>query len=364
MKSLSAIILTLLFVSISSIPLFAQGGATVLFLMINPGAREGGMGEAGVALADDGNAIYWNPAGLAFQHEGKDARKGEATLMHVQWLPQFNLNDMFFDYAAVNRKIKDVGTVGLALQYINYGKNIQTDTQGNELGNFNSNEFAITGSYALKLKKNLGFGVNIKYIYSNLSPGIFVDQERREGRGSTFAVDVATLWHPGFSKKLSLGMNISNIGPKMTFVDREQADPLPTNLRVGFGYDLVRSEYNRLTLVYDANRLLIRRRLTSDSVSVADNVFKAMLSTWSDGSFSDQLKKFTHSVGMEYWYTDLIALRAGYFYENKAIGGRQFWTFGGGLRVSVLQVDFSYIYATIDDHPLADTIRFSLSTLF
>ena len=284
--------------------------------------------------------------------------------MHVQWLPQFNLSDMFYDYVAVNRKVKDVGTLGLALQYINYGQNIQTDTKGDEIGRFNSNEFAITGSYALKLKKNLGFGVNIKYIYSNLSPGVFVDQEQQDGRGSSFAVDVATLWHPGFSKRLSLGMNISNIGPQMHFVDREQADPLPTNLRIGFAYDLVRSEYNRLTLVYDANRLLIRRRENADSVSVADNVFKAMFTTWSDGSFSDQLKKFTHSVGMEYWYTDLIALRAGYFYENKFVGGRKFWTFGGGLRVSVIQLDFSYIYSNVDDSPLANTVRYSLSALF
>ncbi len=342
--------------------LFAQGEATVLFLMINPGARQGGMGEAGVALANDAYAAYWNPAGFAFQYDDSQKLKhnGSATLMHVQWLPQFNFNDMYYDYFGGQYHLKDIGTVGLAIQFINYGENIQTDTQGEEVGRFNSNEVAVTGSYALKVKHNLGLGVNLKYIYSNLSPGIFVDQEKREGRGSSFAVDLGVLYYPGFAKKLSLGMNISNIGPKMTYIDRAQADPLPTNLRLGLAYRLIDSEFNKLTVVYDVNRMLVRRDSTH-----SDNVFKAMFySTWTQGNFNSQLKKFTHSIGFEYWYTDLIALRAGYFYEDPSNGGRKFWTFGGGLRVSIIGIDFSYIYASIEDHPLSDTMRFSLTVDF
>ncbi|MBN2365912.1 MAG: PorV/PorQ family protein [Calditrichaeota bacterium] len=347
------------------LPLFvinghAQGEATVLFLIINPGARQGGMGEAGVALADDANAIYWNPAGLAFQYTDPEVdRKGEANLMHVNWLPQFNLSDMYYDYAAGRYHLEDIGTVGLAIQYISYGESIYTGEAGpEELGRFNSSEVSVTGSYALKVRDNLGLGVNLKYIYSRLSPfEVQVGAEKGKGIASGFGVDLGVLYHPTFAPKLSLGANISNIGPKISYVDYAQADPLPTNLRLGFAYHLVKSEFNTLTFVYDTNRLLVNR----DSTTV-DGVFKAMLySSWTNGDF---FKKFTHSFGVEYWYTDLIALRAGYFYEDPSYGGRKFYTFGGGLRYSVFGFDFSYILGSVEDSPLSDTMRFSLGIRF
>jgi len=361
MKLIISVVLVILFVPALFSGLFAQGEATVLFLMINPGARQGGMGEAGVALANDANAVYWNPAGLAFQYENPEKdRRGEATLMHVNWLPQFNLGDMYYDYAAGRYYINDIGMVGLSVQFMNYGESIWTsDTGPEELGRFSSNESAITASYALKLKQNLGVGVNLKYIYSRLSP-IKVSAEEGKGIASSFGVDVGLLYHPSAIKKLSLGMNISNIGPKITYIDKAQADPIPTNLRIGFAYHLIHSQYNTLTLVYDANRLLVHR----DSTNV-DNVFKAMFySTWANGGFNYQLERFTHSIGMEYWYSQLIALRAGFFYESPNAGGRKFYTFGGGLRYSIFGFDFSYIYASVDDHPLADTMRFSLDVQF
>ncbi len=365
MKHFLILLLVMVFLPALFVGVYAQGEATVLFLLINPGARQGGMGEAGVALASDANAIYWNPAGLAFQYNDPEVdHKGEATLMHVNWLPQFNLGDMYYEYAAGRYHLQDIGTVGLSIQYINYGESIYTGEQGpEELGRFNSNEVAFTGSYALKVKDNVGVGVNLKYIYSRLSPiNVTVGAEKGKGIASSFAVDVATMYRPGFSNRLSLGLNISNIGPKVSYVDYAQADPLPTNLRLGFAYNIVKSQYNTLTLVYDANRLLVNRYLDSDSSSVVDGVFKAMFySTWTNGN---QLKKFTHSIGLEYWYTQLIALRAGYFYEDPDNGGRKFYTFGGGLRYSIFGFDFSYIYASVEDHPLSDTMRFSLAIQF
>lgn len=341
-------------------PVFAQGEATVLFLIINPGARQGGMGEAGVALADDATAIYWNPAGLAFQYEDPEVdKKGEVTLMHVNWLPQFNLSDMYYDYAAGRYHWQDVGTLGMAIQYISYGESIYTGEGGpEELGRFNSSEVSVTGSYALKLKSNLGLGVNLKYIYSRLSPiEVTVGAEKGKGIASGFAVDLGVLWHPGFAKKLSLGANLSNVGPKISYVDYTQADPLPTNLRLGLAYHLVKSQYNTLTFIYETNRLLVHR----DSTEV-DGVFEAMFySAWAD---EDGFEKFTHSIGAEYWYTDLIALRAGYFYEDPNAGGRKFYTFGGGLRYSLFGFDFSYILGSVEDSPLSDTMRFSLGIKF
>jgi hypothetical protein len=361
MRLLLSLVLILVLVPAFFSGLLAQGEATVLFLMINPGARQGGMGEAGVALADDANAIYWNPAGLAFQYNDPEVdKRGEATLMHVNWLPKFNLGDMYYDYAAGRYYLNDIGMVGMALQYISYGESVWTGDEGpEELGRFNSSEVAVTGSYALKLSENLGMGVNLKYIYSSLSP-IKVSAEKGKGIGSSFGVDLGVLYHPGFSDRLSLGANISNIGPKVTYIDKAQADPLPTNLRLGFAYHIVKSQFNTLTFVYDTNRLLVRRNGTT-----ADNVFKAMFySTWTEGDLNYQLQRFTHSFGLEYWYTHLIALRTGFFYEDPSAGGRKFYTFGGGLRYSVFGFDFSYIYASVDDHPLSDTMRFSLGIGF
>ncbi len=360
MKSIILFMTLMLLLPLTVIDVYAQGEATVLFLVINPGARQGGMGEAGVAMADDATAIYWNPAGLAFQFNNPEVdKKGEATLMHVNWLPQFNLSDMYYDYASMRYHFQDIGTVGLALQYISYGESIWTGESGpEELGRFNSSEVAITASYALKVRPNLGLGVNLKYINSRLSPiEVTVGTEKGKGIASGFAMDLGALWHPGFARKLSLGMNISNIGPKMSYVDYAQADPLPTNLRLGLAYHLVKSEFNTLTLVYDTNKLLVSR----DSTEV-DGVFEAMFySSWAEDGM---IKKFTHSLGVEYWYSSLIALRAGYFFEDKDAGGRQFYTFGGGLRYSIFGFDFSYILGSVEDSPLSDTMRFSLGIRF
>lgn len=339
-------------------PLFAQGEATVLFLMINPGARQGGMGEAGAALADDANAIYWNPAGLAFQYADPEKdHRGEVTLMHVNWLPGFNFSDLYYDYAAARYYLEDIGTLGLSVQFMNYGENTQTDDQANVLGTFASNEVAVTGSYGLKLNQTMGLGVNLKYILSRLSP-VKVGAEGGEGVGSTFAIDLGYLWHPNFlNKRFSLGANLANVGPKMTYIDKEQADPIPTNFRFGLAYRLLNSEYNRFTLVYDFNRLLV----PSDSTKKDDSFLSYLFSAWGDG---DLVKRMSHSIGAEYWYSNLIALRAGYFYESPEYGDRQFYTFGGGVRIAFLGVDFSYILASKDDHPLSDTMRFSLSATF
>jgi hypothetical protein len=356
MRFISALFLSI-FLLIPATQVFAQGEATVLFMLINAGARQGGMGEAGVADPSDATAVYWNPAGLAFENNtfGKPAQ-GEATLMHVNWLPSFNLSDLYYDFAAAKYTLEGIGTVGLGIQFMNYGDNNQTDVNGNFIGTFSSNEFAFTGSYGVKVKENLGVGVNLKFIYSRLSP-VKVDTEQGKGVGSTFAVDIGTLYHPGFAKKLSIGANLANFGPKITYIDKAQADPIPTNLRLGIAYRLLDSEFNKLTILYDVNRLLVPR----DEEDRKKSVVAYLFNSWGGGDF---FNRFTHSVGLEYWYTNLIALRTGYFYEDPNYGNRKFATFGGGVRISFLGIDFSYILGSADDSPLADTIRFSLSAIF
>jgi len=163
-------------------------------------------------------------------------------------------------------------------------------------------------------------------------------------------------------------MNLSNMGPKVAYIDDAQADPLPTNVRLGFGFKLMNDEYNQMTLSLDFSRLLVRRRAEiKDSVNgqeviirsaSVDPFYKAIFSVWGDGS---GLRKVNTSVGVEYWYgaPRLIALRVGHFFEDPSFGNRNFWTFGAGIRYDIYGFDFSYISAA-ENHPLSDTIRFSL----
>jgi hypothetical protein len=365
-------VLTLL----SSNTLFAQGEAAVPFLMIAPGARAGGMGEAGVALATDATAIFWNPAGLAFQYSDPDVDyKGEASFMHVNWLPQFNFSDLFYDYFAARYYVEEIdGMVGLGLTYLNLGENVWTDATGQELDTFDSKEYAITLGYATKLEDNLGMGLNLKFIRSELVPSfVKVGAENRGGNATSFAVDVGVLWTPAYEfleNRLNVGANLSNFGPEVTYINEDQADPLPTNLRLGFAYKILDDEFNRITLIYDANRLLVVRNATDTLANgdvkeeQPDGVFKAVFySSWVKGSFSERMRKFTHSFGFEYWYGNLIALRAGYFYEDEDFGARKFATFGGGIKYDIFGIDFGYISAA-EDHPLSDTMRFSVSVQF
>lgn len=346
--------------------LFAQGPGTsaVPFLLIAPGARAGGMGETGVAIANDATAIFWNPAGLAFQYQDPEKDNiGEASFMHTQWLPQFNFSDLFYDYLAMRYYLEDIGMVGMSVTFLNLGENIATDPAGNQTGSFHSQEYAVTMAYSTKIEDNLGLGVNVKLIRSELAPSdILVANEKTNGTATGFALDVGTLWKPAYKSlenRLTLGASLANFGPAIFYTDEAQADPLPTTLRLGAAYELLNDEFNRVTVTYETTRMLVRK--VNDK---ADNyILATFYSSWVKGSIKDRLNSFTHAIGMEYWYGNLIALRAGYFNENKSFGNRKFLTFGAGLVYDIFRFDFGYI-SDNEDSPLADTMRFSLTVDF
>jgi hypothetical protein len=158
--------------------------------------------------------------------------------------------------------------------------------------------------------------------------------------------------------RLSLGFNLSNLGPKIFYIDEAQADPLPTNLRLGLGYEVLQSEYNNIAVIADVNRLLVKQY----DNGATDQFYKAIFTTWTGRTFAEQLRMFDSSVGVEYWYGSpkLIALRMGYFYEDPRSGNRRFMTFGAGIRIDDYGFDFSYINALQDEDPLGGTLRFSL----
>ncbi len=338
----------------------------VPFLLISPDSRAGGMGEANVAIADNAAAMFWNPAGLGFQ------RGMDFNFTHANWLPAFNA-DLFYDNLTMKRYIPGYGTFGLGVTYLNLGETEIRTAQNVAAGVIKSYEFAITGSYGVQIARTLAVGTSVRFIRSALT-NVGAGNEQGSGIGTSIAFDLALLWKPQFSgyfaDRLSFGLNISNIGPKMTYIDEAQADPLPTNLKVGFAYKVLNDKFNSLTLAADFNKLLVNRVtpiIGQDTLGnpifgrpKVDNVFQAMISSW--GGNGGGLRSFTMGVGVEYWYgaPQLLALRAGYFYEDPEFGGRRYLTFGAGVRYAAFGVDFSYLNSVEETHPLDGTVRLSL----
>jgi hypothetical protein len=332
--------------------LFAVSESAVLFLLISPGARASGMGESFVAIADDATAIYWNPAGLAFQ-TGR-----EIVLMHCKWLPGL-VSDMYYEFGSYRQHFESLGgTLGANVTYLNMGEQTWMDEMGSERGKFVSYDFAITLSYATKVSENLGIGVSMRLIQSLLAPDwVDVGAEKGSGKGNAFAVDLGVLYRNFLLKGLSFGANLSNMGPKITYVDAAQADPLPTNLKIGFAYKVLDMEYNKLTISLDTNKLLVVRHQDGTS----DPFYKAIFSSWTEGSLREQTRRLITSCGAEYVYNNMIFLRAGYYYDET--GKVKFPSFGAGLQYSQYRFDFAYVAAE-QGHPLSDTMRFSLSLGF
>lgn len=303
--------------------------AGVLFLLIPPGARHNGMGETGVSTANDANAIYWNPGALGFITTPEQPRNVQ--FMHVQWLPQFNLNDIFYDYGSIIWNIKDFGVVGFNFTFLNLGEQVGTDALGNETGRLTSYDIAVGGTYAMKLSPDLGVGGNLKFIYSQLSDKASSTAENKKGVGSSVAIDVGVMKKNFFIKDLTFGASLANIGPEIAYADEAQADPLPTNMRAGVSYPVFKSEFNNVLVAYEINRQIVRGRKNG-----ADPLYKALFTTWADNGWH----RLGHNFGVEYTYSDFLALRSG---TSLDFAGQLYdLNFGAGIKYSLFRIDFAY----------------------
>lgn len=344
-------------------PVQAQVGITsVPFLQIEPDSRGAGMGNAGVAIADNASAVYWNAAGLAYQ------KGNQVSITHAEWLPAFNA-DLFYDYFVGKYHVEGIGTFGGHITYLNLGEQIRTDEQGLEQGRFNSYEFAGGISYGGRLSETFALGGGIRFIYSSLAEGKVGQQTINPG--SSVAVDLSALYRTHSfnfldrNAKFSAGFNLSNLGPGIHYTDNAQEDPLPTVLRMGwaFEWDLDSEGINTITIANDISKIMAR----GDSTS-SDGAVQALFSSWdeferfngTENVTLGVLDQFMIGTGLEYWYNDLFSVRGGYYYEHPENGDRVFFTIGAGLRYSFVGVDFSYIAPLKEDHPLANTTRFSL----
>jgi len=345
----------------------AQGEAAVPFLLLAPDSRAGGIGESGSGLADNSAAIFWNPAGIAF------LSGTEVSITHSNWLPQFNL-DLFYDYLTYRQYIEDIsGSITASITYMNFGEFVRTaEDSPDPIGTFRSFDAALTLGYATKLSNDWGLGFNFRLIHSRLSDQS-VGEEQGTGVATSVSFDIAAMWRPekfvlplideDIGGKFSLGANLSNLGPKIYYIDKAQADPIPTNFRFGFAYKVIDDEFNSLIYTLDFSKLLISRDSTG-----SDEFYKAIFSAWGDDSFSNELRDIVTSMGLEYWYgvpSDfMFALRTGFFYEDPSYGNRKFVTFGAGIRYDIYGFDFSYITTSVfqggENHPLSDTLRFTV----
>lgn len=359
-KILSVLVLLFFFAGVGQ----AQVGITsVPFLQIEPDSRAAGMGNTGVAIADNASAVFWNPAGLAFQSGN------QVSITHSEWLPQFNA-DLFYDYLVGKYYFEDIGTFGAHITYLNLGEQQRTSHQnptGEGLGRFNSYEFAAGVSYGYRIDDNWSVGTGVRFIHSSLADGD-IEGEKIEP-GSSVGFDLAGMYKADIFTFLerdatwSAGMNISNIGPGVSYTSNAEKDPLPTMFRLGWSFktNLDKQGINTLTLANDVSKVMARN---------SEGAISALFTSWDsfnrdlgDGRTAtlNTFQQLMIAAGLEYWYDELFAVRSGYYYENPDNGDRRFMTLGAGLRYQFFGVDFSYIYTLGDEnHPLANTTRFGL----
>jgi hypothetical protein len=323
----------------------------VPFLMICPDSRSGGLGEAS----------HWNLSALAFTQ-----KKFGVGLSYTPWLrqlvPDINLSYLSGYYNMGER----AGVISSSLRYFSLGNIIFTDENAVEYGKFNANEFAWDAGYARKVTENLSAGVAMRFIYSNLAANASVGGFETKP-GVSIAGDANILYNKDIDAgavplNIRWGLNISNIGAKISYTNSANKDFIPTNLRLGAAVKAGLDEYNSLTVTVDANKLMV----PTEGGQSKQTLISGMFSSFGDapGGFSEEMKEFNLSTGLEYWYNDLFAARAGLFLEDATKGNRKFVTLGLGVKYSVFALDFAYLASLSQNHPLQNTLRFSLGFAF
>ena len=342
----------------------------VPFLLIAPDSRAGGMGDVGVATTPDANSIHWNPAKLAFASNDMGA-----SISYVPWLRAL-VPDINLSYITGYQKLDNNQAIGLEMRYFTLGDITFTNITGDIVGQYKPHEFALGGSYARMLSDQFSLAISGRYIYSNLTGGQSAGGIETVA-GKSIATDLAGFYQKplrmaGKDMDLAVGLNISNIGSKVSYTETSIRDFIPINMRLGTSLNSEIDDYNKILLAFDINKLLVPtppiieageiKLGQSTDVGVVSGIFQSF--TDAPGGLKEEFREINYSIGSEYWYADQFALRAGYFFEHDTKGGRKFFTFGSGVKYSTFTLDFSYlINATTDagvTNPLANTMRFSM----
>ena len=332
----------------------------VPFLTITPDSRHGAMGDVGAATSADANAQYWNPSKLAFTDE-----QFGLSLSFTPWLRQL-VSDVNLAYLSGYWKLNSQQTIGASLRYFSMGEILLTDLNGTSLASVKPSEFALDVSYARKLSENFSGSVALRYIRSDLSGGVGTTSYVP---GNAFASDVSFFYNRDLSKDdnrkiFAAGINISNIGSRISYDNGSHKEYLPANLKLGSSFTTELNKFNSFTFAVDFNKLLVPTpQLGTGANESSSSSISAMFSSLSDapGGMKEELQEINYSAGVEYWYNSKFALRTGYFNENQYKGNRKFFSTGVGVKMSICTIDFAYLIPVNQNNPLANTIRFTLN---
>lgn len=345
----------------------------VTSLSIAPDARGGGMGDAGAATEADVNSQYWNPAKYPFCV----GRAGVA-VSYTPWLRKL-VNDINLANVAGFYRIGDYSALSASLRYFSLGEvDLEWDSNGGASDGMTINpyEFAIDAAYSRMLSETFSMGVGLRFIYSDIQ----YDYTAESSPGKAFAADIALYYNNYFMAGnrecgFGFGLNINNIGSKISYGGDDNADFIPTNLRLGVNVLIPFNEYNRLSFAVDANKLLVptypKQADGEQSTDYTDRVQReyydispiaGIFKSFSDapGGFKEEMQEIQVSGGLEYNYNDRFFLRAGYHHEAASKGNRKYVTAGAGFHMSVFALDASYVFSTSQSNPLDQTMRFTL----
>lgn len=375
-------------------PVYADGDGKDMFnpittgvttLNIAPDARGGSMGDLGVATDPDVNSQYWNPSKYAFAFSSAGF-----SVSYTPWLRKL-VNDINLAYAAGYWKFggNDLQALSASLRYFSLGSVPTYDASGALQNTVNPYEMALDLGYSRKLSSTFSMGVVFRFVYSDMGFGGLSSAEDMSG-AAAFAADISGYQtvYPIIGRsecQFSWGFNISNIGSKVSYDGGTNSSFLPTNLRLGFSFLFPIYDYNTLSINFDANKLLVpaaprqsdytyidgdgyeqydteaynQAKEDFNNTSSIAGIFKSF--TDAPGGFKEELREIYFSTGLEYSYNRRFFVRAGYYYENKYKGNRQYATFGAGFSLNVFSLDAAYVLATAQSSPLDQTMRFTLS---
>ncbi len=349
MKKPQLLLLAGLLVGAAALPAAAtpESRAAVIFLLIEPGARSQGMGESGVAVAEDGTSSYFNPASLS----GQTGRR--LNLTHMPWLPGL-ADDMSYEFVGYSQPVEGWGNFGVNFSLLNLGEQYRTGERGEDLGTFSSYDAALTTAYGADIGRNLSAGIALKFIRSNLAD-VGAGKELGKGVGNSFAADLGLRWR--YRPSITFGAALRNMGPKIAYIDASQADPLPQHLVIGTAVRVLDTQYHDMVVALDVYKPLI-----------ADGSFLSnLVKSWYDDPQSDEFKEIDFHAGAEYRYglsarkdETFLALRGGYSYDND--GALKLWTGGMGVRYNMVSIDAAYIFGK--DTPHDQSIRYSMGLSF
>ena len=336
---------------------------------IAPDARAAGMGDVGVATDPDVNSQYWNPAKYPFCI----SRAGIA-LNYTPWLRKL-VNDIDLAYVAGYYRIGDYAAVSGSLRYFSLGE-VMTSFEENAM-TVKPYEMSLDVGASLMLSEKFSIAAAIRWLYSDLR----YDYTENASPASAFAADIACYYNNYINIgqrecQLGLGLNISNVGSKITYFGDDRSHFLPANLRIGASLMVPVDEYNRFSIAADANKLLVPTIPKQEDGESKEDYEQRVIQEYNDvtsisgifksfhdapGGFKEELEEIQWSLGAEYVYHDQFSLRAGYHHESENKGNRKYFTVGGGFRMSVFSLDVGYVISTAKTNPLDQTLRFSLA---